>query len=1618
MQDAGYCGVRVLGIGQQGGGRSLYKDKARSLSDRPWATMGDIHQYPVIRLDGDGDGDRSRQAKVSTILSIADIHIRCGDLERSRYDEYQQVLNRLCSTFADMECVKAGEAVIAVLGDLFHSKGRMDTTTVKMWFRWMDQLLELAPVMVILGNHDYRQEDPNYPDMISVMTAPYRKGDRAWHKYPLLYLEDTGYYVYKNIGIGMMSVKDTLREHNTRGRVKELPRFPPADVLSQMEGVDHIVAFFHGSVSRSVFQNGQRVEGLADMYPIEWFAEAGYPCVLLGDIHKQQINNCMVGGNNIVWGYPGSLVQQDFGENTFGHGFLAWALKEGNITCGHIANDFGMVTVKRKGDGSWWVIIGSRKMVKLGEAVKMADFPKTPRVRVLGKLQDQDAVKEAFAHYGIQPVSILMCLPLSNDEAAGGGIDLQGLLMDGAGSEGEGDGEGDGDGDDEGSETNRSRRPKEIQQLAQLNSPDKWLEYLCHVAPELAQVSDWIRKPETMAISLSGEEAAVLSADTVSKIRERNGTIARLCEEYREATGKTHSGQYRITLKHMAWDYAMCYGADNYFDFTDLSKKITLLNGRNATGKSSFLDVLCIGLFGEPTKSRHVCSGRSMSAKIIHDQRPSNTTAMNVRVMFEMDGDGIYEVVRTFGHQVKEDRGAYLARSLQSAIYKLDLGAASIEDCRSKKLVCEGTTAVDAWIGRYIGTLDDILMSTIVSQMDNTNFFFMKSEDQKALLDRALHLESIGAYAKIAHEAILTHAAIIQKITTTIETLRDGTTISAGGGKSVDAIQKEIDDWEGRRTDHEAKKEELVGRLANLVGDGIQVPEAGSIKAPRKRKERLLEKLKTDAFAEGCSDADRQAALLVKGEVKARWDDIHEGLAALGYTGGAAEQVGAGAGDELKQWNAVLDELRESKPILKWSDKELARNKAAVEDWKLQKEADGWADPLACDPEELEASVEQLDVHFQNLDKKYRRLLESAVPKPDEAEPDASAMKKKLEPGAEGSLTAQDLADVREKVSEIEGKWRDAVKEQAGFRPCRRREDEAAWLRELGAWEERVSSVDGHTVADIEEHIAWCKSSLEAFEAKERERLAIMDDIQRMEELEAEAANVPFNPDCFACRQQPVRIMIEKGREKRAEYAKTLQRIKRYISKCGVADGEENDYVSKMKQDMADHEMMLGRARYYEETVDRMTREKAAWEQARDEWVRESALADDVRRLESSLGGWKQLEVKMEWILWRNWSKKDAKIRQAMDETRAERDKMSEFLAEYEGISRLVNDIAGEDNARQALEAWTERWSEAETEAERLEQALKCGDLLKAKAELEATMTMNGAVFERIMEYEKIQTELRGVEAYMTTEELQKVRDTLDKYDSHLEDLREQMGKMKQEAADREAKEARMKILRDIQAVLVKRREQMVLLEEKFMGDKTQSDGYKEWVYRHKVIPLLEKEVNQFLATTDPIRLKIDYRGKKLIYTVLDRGNEPTLDHASGYQKYMINLAMRAGLARISAVGQNISAMFIDEGFVACDSVNIEKTHMIMANIMEYSGYDVMVIMSHLDTIRDAADVQVDIRNAGAFSYIQHGMPYPTVMVAKEPTVVAGAAGAAAASEGGEAAPQKRRGRPKKVIAA
>ena len=1465
---------------------------------------------------------------VKHIIHISDTHIRQGDTERSRYEEYDHVFKNLIRniTTSDAVDIRANNILFVITGDVFHNKGKVDTPAIKLFFRWMDKMLNIAPVIMICGNHDFRQEDPLYPDMIEAFTMPYIDSSEGGRrvKYPLFYLKETGHYIYQNIGFGLVSVKDTLRTFNTAGIQATLPDFPSVKEFDSC-GVDFKLALFHGTLLPYDTDELKNIHG----YRLEWFE--GYNAVLLGDNHVQQVHRSkMKTGTEIIWGYPGSLIQQNFAESPFHHGYILWTLdtKKINAECYHVFNNYGMLTLKKgEGDGTYNLIMGKTRqdVVDLKDMIVKDVFPKKPKIRIIGTNEEEKTIETLIStlNSDITPQSYVANIPVNAN-------------------------------DDSLDETNNSIKEL-IHQMGTINDREKWIEFLEKTRTEESGVEymmiGFINEPELMRIDIETDE---LSKDIVQKIKTRNEKIQRALQEYADVHAQHHGENHKIILKHMKWDYVMCYGPNNYFNFETSENKICLLNGRNAVGKTAFLDVICIGLYGEPSKQRKMLSGKKMGGKMLHDHRPENVS-MSVNLLFTLNGE-YYEVYRSFSKQGRGDAGKEDLRQMNAVISTVNI------QTKVKTIICEGVVTVDGWIEKKFGTIDDILMSTFVSQTETNNFFHLKQEDQKAIYDKAVHLESIAAFGQVLKESLLAHNDILTMINNSKsalgELIQSKATKKNGVAKDLGiSLQSQIDKY----TSESSILEEGYKKYAQAVGDFEPegACDAGTIKKLLEKNIKKLEKLGT------ITEEDKKKTLRIEGEQKANYMALIEEKTAIGEP--TMEDISLQKiGEMVDEIGAQYTKHMETKPACNLSPETLKKQLADLNKWtSIQKNE--WLE----NPDGLETYLNEAVQVQKVADEKYRLCVQNPAQRPM---PGAKINKRFLE--SQKKWTQKDLTRLKSEYSDLQAKWSELIK-ISRVKP-RSLDPYKTWLADYKIWTTKIEPVRDldESLEDYRkrynDYMGYIATIRNKMDSQTQYNQGLEQIHEQLEELNV--ANLPFNPDCWACKALPTRERHNDLCNKKGSLVKEIQKIVKYLKKLpGGFDLEaEQATLYEMEENIQTRE-------YYEKTVDRMTTEKAEWEQVHEDWNVWNTAQETEASLSSEIADYTVKIATLEQYLWDSWQKKESDLKKACEEGRADIEHAKQFMKEYEDYVERQRFLEEET----ALQAKYEEWDRVATNLStkhaeyKLELRRKLLDEKFTKWQSENNMRVD--LVEKIRTFENLEKAIQQGERTLKYIEMQKIAEQKSGIDKKLREVSHELVRYQKEEEDNKTLMGNIAIYEKYATLLARRKEALGMLECRFIGEKNGNEGYKEYIYKNHVIPLIEKEINQFLSLIDPLRLQITYADKSFQYMVQDRGNTPTLAMCSGYQKFIIGIALRLALSRIGATGQNIRHFFIDEGFVACDAFNLEKVQSMLRKMMEYGEYVNIILMSHLEAIRDAADMSVDIIREGYFSKIHWGSIYPTL---------------------------------------
>jgi DNA repair exonuclease SbcCD ATPase subunit len=431
-------------------------------------------------------------------------------------------------------------------------------------------------------------------------------------------------------------------------------------------------------------------------------------------------------------------------------------------------------------------------------------------------------------------------------------------------------------------------------------------------------------------------------------------------------------------------------------------------------------------------------------------------------------------------------------------------------------------------------------------------------------------------------------------------------------------------------------------------------------------------------------------------------------------------------------------------------------------------------------------------------------------------------------------------------------------------------------------------------------------------------------------ELEA-LTDVEFNHECWACKKNPFSIkktvLLEKY--KALNVRGNITKWKDIVAEAMIQIEQHNEY-------MRDKTVYEKEEVYWKDILD-------TWDKY-DKWkLYSDRILNDIEYYENYTYS----------QLWKKYKTQEEIHSKLLEEYHSKKEMYGE---KQEWDSILVN-IEKYKSIYELYEIWSGEHTILLQKLKDYELSMKRRKLESEKEEYEKEYLTRKRRSTILTKYENDKNMFYSYKLHKVDKELKILLDEKSKQDANNEIIKKHKDSLDNLVALEELYNGRIVKIKELELL--------------FIGDKVSSDGYKEWIYKTQVIPLINSEMNAFLNMFEQFMFRMIYDKKNFIYLLEDRGNLPTLDKASGYQNFIIGLAFRIILTRIGAIGQQLKHLFIDEGFTACDSVNIEKVPALLKSILKYGGYESILIMSHLDSVRDCTSIHINIERKDPFSYIR-----------------------------------------------
>ena len=223
------------------------------------------------------------------IAHFADVHFR----GLARHSEYREAF---LDAFRTLDQTKPD--LIYIGGDIVHSKTQGITPElidILSW--WFNSLAEIAPVYVLLGNHDGLIMNKSRQDAVTPIIA-------ALNNPRIKLMKASGVYNTEDDNIVFCAFSLFDREGWK-------------DVTPQPDKIN--IALFHGAVKGALSDTDYELDGEINL---NFFEKYDYS--LLGDIHKRQFLN-----KKRTIAYCGSTIQQNYSEELV-KGYLLWDIRSRN----------------------------------------------------------------------------------------------------------------------------------------------------------------------------------------------------------------------------------------------------------------------------------------------------------------------------------------------------------------------------------------------------------------------------------------------------------------------------------------------------------------------------------------------------------------------------------------------------------------------------------------------------------------------------------------------------------------------------------------------------------------------------------------------------------------------------------------------------------------------------------------------------------------------------------------------------------------------------------------------------------------------------------------------------------------------------------------------------------------------------------------------------------------------------------------------------------------------------------------------------------------------------------------------------------------------------------------
>jgi DNA repair exonuclease SbcCD ATPase subunit len=163
----------------------------------------------------------------------------------------------------------------------------------------------------------------------------------------------------------------------------------------------------------------------------------------------------------------------------------------------------------------------------------------------------------------------------------------------------------------------------------------------------------------------------------------------------------------------------------------------------------------------------------------------------------------------------------------------------------------------------------------------------------------------------------------------------------------------------------------------------------------------------------------------------------------------------------------------------------------------------------------------------------------------------------------------------------------------------------------------------------------------------------------------------------------------------------------------------------------------------------------------------------------------------------------------------------------------------------------------------------------------------------------------------------------------------------------------------------VKKLEESYTLYELYLSSVGRDGIPHEVIYC--TVPEIEREVNSILSQIVEFTISFENDGKNISPYIVYDSRSWAAEMSSGFERFVSSIAIRVALTNISNLPKS-TFLVIDEGFGTLDGNNLPSMNSLFTFLK--SNFDFILIISHLDSMKDMVDKTIEIKRDGNFSKV------------------------------------------------